>query len=96
MTEEVKSAVDRLAHLFRCGDGSATSLAFYVGSPAWSRCVRARDHEGDCVMGLTAMEQKVIDGTHAPHYMMIGKRTEDGYWRWLREKARLSEEAWGT
>lgn len=96
MTEAVKSAVDRLAYLFRCGTSRATELAFCVGSPAWSRCVRARDHNSDCVMGLTPMEQKVIDGTHEPHYMMVGKRTEDGYMLWLRVKARLAEEAWGT
>lgn len=59
---ERESAVDKLARLARCMNGGATGLAFIIGSPAWFRCVRERDHKGECVMGLSAYELAVVEG----------------------------------
>ena len=94
-TEATKSAVDRLGHLFTCGSGRGTAAVVF-GLPMWSHCVRARGHDGDCVMGLTEAEQKIMAGTHEPHWMMTGGRTDESYMVWLRGKARAAEGAWGT
>ncbi len=41
-----------------CGNGGATGMAFFVGSPAWFYCVRRKDHGGECVMGLSGLDRE--------------------------------------
>lgn len=88
MTE--KSVVDRLADLARCKTGRASVLGCVIGSSAWSTCVRARGHEGDCAMGLSEAERNKLAGKSGRWAGWLKSRAE------LRKKRRLAEEAWGT
>ena len=88
--ETEESVVDRLAELARCGTGSATALAFICGAPAWSRCVRVRGHDGDCVLGLSEMERGKLAGEDGEWFGYLKSEGE------LRLKQRRAEEAFGT
>jgi hypothetical protein len=88
--EAKKGVVDRLADLARCKTGRATAFAFIVGSPAWSHCVRVREHDGDCVMGLSKMEQDKLSGVDDRWFGYLKSHGE------LLLKRRLAGAAYGT
>jgi hypothetical protein len=96
MAEEERDVITELGLKGRCGKAKGTALVCFTNEGAWSRCVRAPNHEGECVLGLTAMEQKVLDGTHEPHWMMMRDMADEQYWVWLRDKQRVADAAWGT
>ena len=65
--------VDQLAEVTRCGNGSASLLCMNHGAAAWRRCVRYRGHDGDHVMGITEMEQEILDGKREGGYPFKNK-----------------------
>jgi hypothetical protein len=49
--------IEKMVDRARCGSAKATAMVVTQGRDAWSRCVRVRDHEGDCVLALSNAQE---------------------------------------
>jgi hypothetical protein len=92
MTDPVESVVDMLADKAKCRKkGAATGAAFIIGSPAWKWCVRVNGHDGECVLGVSEIEQARLDDRLHGEQMWLVAPVSD-----IRRRKRIADAAWMT